>query len=141
VLRFALVPALLILTATPALADGDTQSLIATCSAPGLPPDKLDDCLEEVRVAAETGPSPELSALQSKLEQERSAATHPSDALGNPPATAEPPPAAASPPASDGPDADDDDDDKRDTGAAERPVLRPYDPNALPPPNDNSRGR
>jgi hypothetical protein len=124
--RLFLISAFLVLTAVPALADDDVKTLIATCGAPDLPPDKLDDCLEQVRVAAETDGSPELPALEAQLEQRRA---HPQpDAQTNSPADTEAPAAS-------GEDAGDADDDKRDTGAVGQPVLHPYDPDASQPPD------
>jgi hypothetical protein len=139
VLRLILVSTFLVLIAVPAFADDDTQALIATCGAADLPSEKLDDCLEQVRVAAETDSSPELAALQARLEQRLSAAAHAQpDTQPNAPAVTNVPAPPDAPPDTNVPP--DSNNGRRDTGAVGQTVLHPYDPNASLPPDDDKSG-
>jgi len=51
-------------------ADDELASMTADCTAPDLPRQALDICLERARTLAETDPSPRLQALEARLELE-----------------------------------------------------------------------
>jgi hypothetical protein len=86
VIRIACVPALaaLLLAALPAPAqiyslDGKEamSKLKADCSALNMEEDKVQSCLARAQALGETNPSPELDAIQAKLEERASQAFDP----------------------------------------------------------------